>query len=117
VGVILSRGLIGGLGVVLMVGGIAVIALAGPGGDIAGALFMFLPGAILVAGVLLERTRYRSLHAEQTGEGHGPGGGEPALPGEPFRPTEERFIDPTTNVRMRVWVNPRTGERRYVAES
>jgi hypothetical protein len=116
VGVTLVRGLIGGLGVLLMLGGIALIAIPGPQGDILSALFVFLPGAVLVAGVLLERTRYRSLHAELTGDRHGPGGGETGLPDGRFRPTEERFVDPTTGVPMRVWVDPATGERRYVAE-
>jgi hypothetical protein len=30
--------------------------------------------------------------------------------------TEETFLDPTSRIRMRVFVDPRTGERRYVAE-
>jgi len=110
------RGLLGGLGALLMVGGIALMAFPGPRGDAFGALFVFLPGAVLVAGVLLERTRYRSLHAERTGDAHGPGGGEPARPDARFRPTEERFVDPTTGVPMRVWIDPATGEQRYVAE-
>jgi hypothetical protein len=33
-----------------------------------------------------------------------------------FQATEERFVDPTTNQPMRVFVDPRTGERRYRAE-
>ncbi len=33
-----------------------------------------------------------------------------------FRPTDERFEDPTTRRRMRVWADPTSGERRYVAE-
>ena len=113
-GVTLARGLIGGLGVVLVVSGIAVVALSGPGGDLFGSLFLFVPGIILVAGVLLERTRYRSLHAEETGAMHGPGGGETSHPEPRFRRTPERFVDPTTGVRMEVWVDPATGERRYV---
>jgi hypothetical protein len=116
VGVTLVRGLIGGLGVVLMVGGIALMAFPGPRSDVMGALFVFLPGAVLVAGVLLERTRYRSLHAERTGDMHGPGGGEPARPDARFRPTDERFMDPTSGIPMRVWIDPSNGERRYVAE-
>ncbi|HKI56365.1 MAG TPA: hypothetical protein VKB31_04375 [Trueperaceae bacterium] len=32
---------------------------------------------------------------------------------EGFVPTDERFIDPTTGIRQRVWFNPVTGERRY----
>jgi hypothetical protein len=116
VGVTLVRWLIGGFGVLLMLGGIALIAVPGTQGEILSSLFVFVPGAILVAGVLLERTRYRSLHAELTGDGHGPGGGETKLPDGRFRPTEERFMDPTTGVPMRVWVDAATGERRYVAE-
>lgn len=115
-GVSLARLLIGGFGVLLLLSGIAVAAIPGPTGDRFSALFIFIPGAILVAGVLLERTRYRSLHAELTGDGHGPGGGETARPDGRFRATDERFVDPTTNVPMRVYVDPATGERRYVPE-
>jgi len=71
---------------------------------------------VLVAAAFLERLRYRSLTAEVTGDPHGPGGGEQAAPEPRFRPTEERFLDPTTRVRLRVYVDPATGERRYVAE-
>ena len=113
-GVVLARGLIGGFGVVLVVSGVAIAGMAGPGGDLFGALFLVLPGLILVAGVLLERTRYRSLHAEQTGDPHGRGGGETHALEARFRPTGERFVDPTTRVPMQVWVDPGTGERRYV---
>ena len=33
-----------------------------------------------------------------------------------FQPTGEVFVDPTTRVRMRVWSDPATGERRYVPD-
>lgn len=115
-GVTVARGLVGGFGVLLMLGGIGLMAIPGPKADVFGALFVFVPGAVLVAGVLLERTRYRSLKAERTGDGHGPGGGETARPSDRFRPTEERFVDPTTGTPMRVWIDPSTGDRRYVAE-
>jgi hypothetical protein len=115
-GVTLARGLIGGFGLLLVLGGIAIAAVGGPGGSLVSALTLFLPGAFLVAAVLLERTRYRSLSAERTGDGHGPGGGETRGLEPRFRPTEERFVDPTTGVPMRVWVDPATGERRYVPE-
>lgn len=115
-GVTLARLLIGGLGALMMLGGIAIAATPLSGGDLFGALFMFIPGAVLVTAVVLERTRYRSLHAELSGEGHGPGGGETRPLDGRFRPTEERFVDPTTGVPMRVWVDPTTGDRRYVAE-
>ena len=114
-GVSIARALIGGFGALLLLGSIGV--MASPPHDAFGALSLFLPGAILVAAVALERTRYRSLAAERTGHGAGPGGGEPVQPGPQFRPTDERFVDPTTGVPMRVYVDPSTGDRRYVPES
>ena len=115
-GLAIVRVLLAGLGLLLLLGGIAVAGATGSGGDLFSALFLFVPGAVLLAAVVLERTRYRSLHAETTGAGHGPGGGEPGHPGPRFRPTEERFVDPTTGVPMRVWTDAATGERRYVAD-
>ena len=115
-GVTFARGLIGGFGVLLLLGGIGAAAVTGPGGSLMAALVLFIPGAVLIAAVLLERTRYRSLHAERTGDAHGPGGGETVRPDGRFRPTEERFLDPTTGVPLRVWVDPATGEQRYVPE-
>ncbi len=116
VGVTIARGLIAGLGVLMMLGGIGVAAATGSGGDLFGALFLFVPGVALVAAAFLERLRYRSLDAEATGAAHGPGGGEQAPPEPRFRPTDERFRDPTTRVLMRVYVDPATGEQRYVPE-
>jgi len=117
VGVALVRGLIAGFGVFLILLALLIVGATGPGGDLAGALFVFVPGVLLVAGVVLERTRYRSLAAEQSGHGPGPGGGESAQPEPRFRPTGEAFLDPTTRVPMRVYVDPSTGERRYVPEA
>ena len=115
-GVTLARGLIGGFGLLLILAGIAVASVGGPGGSLMSALTLFLPGAVLIAAVLLERTRYRSLHAERTGDAHGRGGGETRAVEARFQPSEERFVDPTTGIPMRVWVDPATGERRYVPE-
>jgi hypothetical protein len=115
-GVTITRGLIGALGVVLMVVGIGVVAAPGPAWNVFGALFVFLPGALMLAGVILERTRYRSLHADREGDAYGRGGGEVGRPEARFRPTDEVFVDPTTRIRMRVYVDPDTGERRYLAE-
>jgi hypothetical protein len=112
---LLARVLVGGLGVLIILGGLAVAATGGPGANLMSALFLFVPGVVMLAAVFLERMRYRSLHAERTGDGHGPGGGEPDHPEARFRPTEERFVDPTTNVLMQVWIDPASGERRYVA--
>ncbi len=72
---------------------------------------------MLVVVAFIERQRYRSEDADQPFEPIGPGGGEPSGEIEArFRPTDERFVDPTTRHTMRVHVDPRTGERRYVAE-
>ena len=38
------------------------------------------------------------------------------MPEAPFRPTDELFMDPTSGQRLRVYLNPATGERRYFAE-
>ena len=112
----LARGIIGGFGLLLLLGGIATAAVTGPGGSLFAALVMFIPGVVIIAAVVLERTRYRSLTAERRGDDHGPGGGETSPPDGRFRPTEERFLDPTTGVPLRVWVDPSSGERRYVPE-
>ena len=113
-GVTLARGLVGGIGVLLIVARSASRRSRDRAASLFSALFLFVPGVLMVAAVILERTRYRSLHAEQTGDGHGPGGGEPHPPEPRFRPTDERFVDPTTGVPMQVWIDPATGERRYV---
>lgn len=42
--------------------------------------------------------------------------GESTLPAEGWQRTDEVFVDPTTNRRMRVWVDPRDDSRHYVAE-
>lgn len=115
-GVAIARVLIGGFGVLLLLGGISVAAVTGPGGDLLSALFLFVPGALILTAMILERTRYRSLIAERSGDGPGPGGGEPVAPEPRFRATGERFVDPTSGLAMRVFVDPRTGERRYVPE-
>jgi len=107
------RLLIVAFGALQLVAGIALI-IAGHGEGLWALAF----GAFLVAIPLIERGRYRSAAAERTTAPTGPGGGETA--GETiearFRPTGELFLDPTTGHRMRVLVDPRTGERRYLAE-
>ena len=42
--------------------------------------------------------------------------GESQLPAEGWQRTDEVFVDPSTNRRMRVWVDPGDGSRHYVAE-
>jgi hypothetical protein len=33
-----------------------------------------------------------------------------------LRPTDERFVDPTTGQRLQVWIDPASGERSYVPD-
>lgn len=105
--------------VALAIGGglliLAGLAAAAAGAGLAG-VWVTIIGAAIVVALVVERHRYRSDEADSAFEPHGPGGGEPG-PIEPrFRPTDELFVDPTTQHLMRVHVDPRTGERRYVAE-
>jgi hypothetical protein len=100
----------------------AITILAGLGliltnGDrSAGLITVLVGGAILIA-VLYERSRYRSVDADMRNDSPGPGGGEPfgALP-PGFRATTEVFVDPSSGRRMRVYLQPATGDRRYMAE-
>ena len=98
------RIVLGVIGAALLIGGLA-LAFFGMGvpGSFVGAFWMIVSGAILLIAVLIEVSRYR-------------GGGENTPPGLPFQRTEEVFLDPTSQRRMRVYADPRTGERRYVAE-
>ena len=110
------RALILGLGALLILGGFAAIAVGGWVG--LWGLWLVVGGLVVVAAILLERRRYRSVAAEVGPEPPGPGGGEPLdEPLEPrFSPTTERFVDPTTGVTMVVWVDKASGDRRYRAD-
>jgi len=101
------------VGVLLMLAGVGVVGIGYP---FIGGLWLFVPGAILVVVAAIEVNRYRSEAAEGTTLAPGPGGGETGSLEPRFRPTDEVFVDPTTNRQMRVLVDPATGERRYVAE-
>ena len=110
---LILRVIVGAFGAVLLVVGAGLIAA----GIVITGLFTLVFGAIVVLAATFERLRYRSAAAERSAEPPGPGGGEPSGPLEPrFQRTAEVFIDPTTHHRMRVWVDPNTGERRYLAE-
>jgi hypothetical protein len=117
-GVSMVRLVLGVIGALLVIGG---AYLAFVGSDINGYWFivveMIIGGMVLVLAAVLEITRYRAEGADHTRAEPGPGGGEPAQPEARFRPTDEVFVDPTTHLRMRVFADQRTGERRYVAES
>lgn len=104
-------------GVLLMLLGLATLAVPGLGPIVFIQVFGF--GAFLVIAVAIERQRYRSEPAERSNAAPGPGGGEPAGAAldSRFRATSEVFIDPTSGHRMRVVVDPANGERRYIAEA
>jgi hypothetical protein len=113
-----TRLVVGAIGALMTVVGLGMIASgAGIPGIAGSGLWLTIIGAVVVVAVVLERQRYRSEAADRTFDPVGPGGGEPPGSIEPrFRPTDELFVDPTTGHRMRVHLDPRTGERRYVAE-
>lgn len=105
------RIVIGVVSLLLLLGGLAVLALGGVPG-LSGLWLMVLGGAGLV-GVAFERTRYRSEAHERSWDSVG-GAGVDDGPIDPrFQATEERFVDPTTRQRLRVWSDASTGERRY----
>jgi hypothetical protein len=109
----LTRLLVLGLGLVLTIVGLSLV-----GRQLGEGLYPLLIGLALIVAAVVERMRYRSGEAERSAAAPGPGGGEPVGTSlDPrFRPTDERFVDPTTGVRMRVWLDPVAGERRYMAE-
>jgi hypothetical protein len=111
----LTRLLVLGGGLILTIIGVSLLGTGEDGG--AGLYPLFFGLALIVASVI-ERVRYRSEEAERSIAAPGPGGGEPidAELDPRFRATDERFIDPTTGVRMRVWLDPVRGERRYRVE-
>jgi len=101
-----------GFALLLMLGGLIATPFAGIGG-----LWTTLAGAVILIALVIERNRYRSEAADRSFDATGPGGGEPSGTLDPrFRPTNELFVDPTTRRRMRVYLDNRSGERRYVAE-
>ena len=80
------------------------------------AVWSIVIGAAIMIAAVLQRSRYRSAASEMRHDDPGPGGGEDGLMEPRFVPTTEVFVDPTSRRRMRVFVDPRTGERRYRAE-
>jgi cytochrome c biogenesis protein CcdA len=77
-------------------------------------LLMAFMGLLMIGVLAFERMRYRSAAAEVPQTVGPPGGEAPGTALEPrFRPTPERFVDPTSGKTMRVFSDPDTGERRY----
>lgn len=110
-----TRVMIGVVATLMLVGGLALLAIGGSVG--VSGLWSVIAGAVILVALAIERNRYRSEDAERSFESAGPGGGEPPGRLDPrFRRSDETFIDPTTGVTMRVFLDRGTGERRYVAE-
>ena len=110
-----TRVIVAVIGTLIALIGLGIVSTGG--GIVGGGLWLTVLGVAIVVAVVVERQRYRSEAADRTFDAVGPGGGEPIGSLEPrFRPTDELFVDPTSGERMRVHVDPRTGERRYVAE-
>ena len=103
-----------GIGLLVFLSGLAVMGQGGAGA--AAGLWPILIGAGLMIIPVLERTRYRSEAAERSHHEPGLGGGEDGMIEPRFQPSPELFRDPSTGRLMRVWVDYRTGERRYRAE-
>jgi hypothetical protein len=57
-------------------------------------------GALLLIGTLWERVRYKPI--------------EDGAPGGTYTRTSERFIDEETGETVTVWIDPASGERKYV---
>jgi hypothetical protein len=116
-GLSLARLLVLIAGAAIAVLGLWLIVLPGGPGTIVG-FYTVLIGLAMVIGALLERIRYRSDPLDREGPPTGPAGGEPqGTTLEPrFRRSDEVFADPTTGHRMRVWIDPSNGDRRYVTE-
>lgn len=89
---------VGIVGLFILVGALVAFAAGQP---LAG-LWALVSGGVLLLAAVFEVGRYRAP-------------GESA-PKSSFQPTDELFDDPTTGERMRVWFDPRTGERRYEAD-
>jgi hypothetical protein len=106
-----------GIGLTMFVAGLAVMAV-GDAGAFIGGFWLVAIGLAFIVGTLIERVRYRSDATDRSGAPAGVAGGEPrgTRLDARFRRSEEVFADPTSGQRMRVWIDPSTGERRYVPE-
>jgi hypothetical protein len=101
-------------GLLMFLGGVAGIGAGGA--EVPSVLLAVAIGASVMIAALLQRSGYRSEAAERSHVPPGPGGGEDGYPEPRFVPTEEVFLDPTSQRLMRVYEDRRTGERRYRAD-
>lgn len=114
-----SRAIVVFFSVLSIVGGLLLaVALPGQGGIVSG-LVLVVMGVGGLTVIVFERMRYRSEADDRPSDDPSRAGGSP--PGTPlppsFRRTDEVFVDPSSGVMMRVWFDPATGERRYLADA
>jgi hypothetical protein len=103
-----------GFGALVFLGGLVAISAGGPAAF--SGIWAVLFGSAVMVATVMQRGRYRSEAAERSHSDPGPGGGESGLIEARFMPSTEVFTDPTTGHVMRVFMDPRTGERLYRAE-
>jgi uncharacterized membrane protein HdeD (DUF308 family) len=87
-----------GIGIAAFVCGVLALALI----HFPAAFVFLFWGIVIVAGTVFERYRYKSL--------------ETKAPAGNWQRTAERFIDDATGAPVTVWIDPATGERKYVAD-
>jgi hypothetical protein len=92
------RSIVIAVGVLCIGGGVLALATGMWPGAIGPAVF----GALLLLGTVWERLYYKPL--------------ERGRPGPGWVATEERFIDEDSGRAVRVWVEPKSGERAYVRD-
>ena len=101
----------------LLIAGLGLIAI-GARSPASPASGLTIVGAVLSSPSSIERQRYRSEEADRSFEPVGPGGGEPTGSARAAVPPDRRDVRrPDDGVTMRVYVDRRTGERRYVADA
>ena len=93
------------------------VSFTGEGGLFT-ALFLVPIGFAGLVAIAFERMRYHSEADEKVSDDPARAGGDPPGTRLPpgFRRTDEVFVDPSSGVTMRVWFDPASGERRYVAD-
>ena len=90
------RSIVIALGVVSFAGGLVALAT----GFCPPAYVAIFWGTLLLLGTVFERVRYKRI--------------EMAAPGAGWTRTDERFIDDETGQPVTVWLDPASGERKYV---
>ena len=103
-----------GFGAFTFLGGLIAISAGGPA--LLSGVWAVALGSVIMVAAVIQRSGYRSEAAERSHAAAGPGGGEDGYLDPRFLPTNEAFVDLASHRRMRVYEDPRTGERRYWAE-